>query len=311
MPPIENVIADTSLQEESKAAPAKKAATAVVATPAPTEAVVVPEEVRLEADAKGITARLLAVRETLSELISDAKCLEKKAAKLQKIAEEGEEGRKESKNALIAKNGNNAERILCGSPDVLIALEQYYGRKITNAEVIKGGKKSDIRFTFADGTTARAQLKNGIGDHIGWSCDKRNLENMPTNNDMKSIVKTLCLKDGGERNVVPNDKSLIPKLLLGEDEETKPQDYIHSTTEDGKIKSISICPADKFIESILNDAYENCLLKLSCVHLSPLIYLKRKGGEEMIRHPTKIQAMLSAMPDCMTVINLNGTNSAQ
>ena len=64
-------------------------------------AAVVPEEVRLEAEAKAITARLLAVRETVSELISEAKRMEKKAAKLQKVADkrrrrkvvEGEEGK--------------------------------------------------------------------------------------------------------------------------------------------------------------------------------------------------------------------------
>jgi chromatin remodeling complex protein RSC6 len=46
-----------------------------------------PEEVRLETEAKSITARLLAVRETVSELISEAKRLEKKAAKVQKLAD--------------------------------------------------------------------------------------------------------------------------------------------------------------------------------------------------------------------------------
>ena len=64
--------------------------------------VVVGSEVRLEAEAKSITARLLAVRETVSELISEAKRLEKKAAKVQKLADkrrrrkapvEGEEGK--------------------------------------------------------------------------------------------------------------------------------------------------------------------------------------------------------------------------
>ena len=92
------------LAKGKKAAAAATAATAV-ATPAPTEAteaVVVPEEVRLEAEAKSITARLLAVRETVSELISEAKRLEKKAAKVQKMADkrrrrkapvEGEEGK--------------------------------------------------------------------------------------------------------------------------------------------------------------------------------------------------------------------------
>jgi hypothetical protein len=218
----------------------------------------------------------------------------------------------ESRNALIAKNGNKAERILCSLPDVLKCLgEQFFHKEITKAEVIKGGKKSDIRFTFADGTIVPAQLKDGDGGGRGWSFHKQNLEDMPTNNDVKSLVKTVCLKDGGERNIVPNDKAIITKLFLGEEEETKPQYVLHTTIEDEKIKSLSICPADKFIESILNHAYENCLPKRTCVHLSPLVYLQRKGGEEMIRHPTRIQAKLRAMPDCMTVINLNGTNSAQ
>jgi chromatin remodeling complex protein RSC6 len=84
----------------AKAAPAVAAAAAPVAA---TEVVAeVVEEVRLESEAKSITARLLAVRETVSELISEAKRLEKKAAKVQKLADkrrrrkapvEGEEGK--------------------------------------------------------------------------------------------------------------------------------------------------------------------------------------------------------------------------
>ena len=96
------------------AAPVKKAAkasapapvAAAVASTAPvaaaTETAEVVEEVRLEAEAKSITARLLAVRDTVSELISEAKRLEKKAARVQKLADkrrrrkapvEGEEGK--------------------------------------------------------------------------------------------------------------------------------------------------------------------------------------------------------------------------
>ena len=102
-------------QEAPKAAKASKkvaapAAAPVVAAPVAAAVVVgageavaavVPEEVRLESEAKAITARLLAVRETVSELISEAKRMEKKAAKLQKVADkrrrrkvvEGEEGK--------------------------------------------------------------------------------------------------------------------------------------------------------------------------------------------------------------------------
>lgn len=74
-------------------------AAAPVAAPA---AAPVAEEVRLEAEVKAVTSSLLAVRETLSGLITEAKKLEKKAAKLQKVADkrrrrqkaaEGEEGK--------------------------------------------------------------------------------------------------------------------------------------------------------------------------------------------------------------------------
>ena len=72
------------------AAPAPAAAVPVAASAVAAEATVSaaePEEVRLETEAKSITARLLAVRETVSELISEAKRLEKKAAKVQKLAD--------------------------------------------------------------------------------------------------------------------------------------------------------------------------------------------------------------------------------
>ena len=76
------------------------ASAVTAAVPAVTATPVV-EEVRLESEAKSITARLLAVRETVSELISEAKRLEKKAARVQKLADkrrrrkvvEGEEGK--------------------------------------------------------------------------------------------------------------------------------------------------------------------------------------------------------------------------
>jgi hypothetical protein len=87
----------------SKKAEAPAAAPAPVAAPvAAPAAAPVAEEVRLEAEVKAVTASLLAVRETLSGLITEAKKLEKKAAKLQKVADkrrrrqkaaEGEEGK--------------------------------------------------------------------------------------------------------------------------------------------------------------------------------------------------------------------------
>ena len=98
-----------------KAAKAKKAAAPAAAVAAPavaapvatasaaaTEVAPVVEEVRLEAEVKSVTTRLLALREALSELVTESKRLEKKATRVQKLADkrrrrkapvEGEEGK--------------------------------------------------------------------------------------------------------------------------------------------------------------------------------------------------------------------------
>ena len=109
------VAAPVATKTEAKAPKAEtkpkaaKAAAPVVAAPvvaapvaaAPVAAAPAVEEVRLEAEVKEVTARLLSVRETLSGLITESKKLEKRAAKLQKLADkrkrkvraEGEEGK--------------------------------------------------------------------------------------------------------------------------------------------------------------------------------------------------------------------------
>lgn len=61
------------------------AAPVAAAAPAATEEVV--EEVRLDAEVKAVTSRLLALREMVSELVTEAKRLEKKSTKLQKLAD--------------------------------------------------------------------------------------------------------------------------------------------------------------------------------------------------------------------------------
>jgi hypothetical protein len=92
--PVAAPVAVATKAKKASAAPASvAAATPVVATPVvatpvdTTEGVVAVEEPRLEMEAKSITAALLAVRETVSVLITEAKKLEKKAAKVQKLAD--------------------------------------------------------------------------------------------------------------------------------------------------------------------------------------------------------------------------------
>ena len=68
------------------ASPAPVAAAPVVAEPV-AEAAEVVEEVRLDTEVKAVTSRLLALREMVSELVTEAKRLEKKSTKLQKLAD--------------------------------------------------------------------------------------------------------------------------------------------------------------------------------------------------------------------------------
>lgn len=211
-----------------------------------------------------------------------------------------------SKNSLIAKSGNRAEDILCESTDILKYLgSQYFKKTIVKCEKIGGKKKSDICITFDDKSQITIQMKNGNGGGRGWSFDRRSVDNLPTNDSMKELVKNVCLKAGGERKEVPNNKELIQILLLGNDKNTKPQYFIHTNIKDGKIELLSVCTASIFIETLLKGMYENCNAKKTCVHLTPLIYLQRKGGGKTDHSPNDIQAKLRAMPDCMTDIKLS------
>lgn len=88
------VKASAKVEAAPAAAPVAAAAAPVAAAAAPAAdaaaapaAAVAAEEVRVETTVKAHTARMLAIRETLSALITESKKLEKAVAKLQKAAE--------------------------------------------------------------------------------------------------------------------------------------------------------------------------------------------------------------------------------
>jgi len=212
----------------------------------------------------------------------------------------------------IAKSGYRAEDLLCVSTHALSALgSQYFGKKIVKCEKVPGHKKSDNILTFDDGSKTRAQLKNGTGGGRGWSFDRRSVDDIPGSDELKDLLKNVCLKAGGERKSVPLVKDIISKLLLGDDESTRPEHFIHTTIQDGQITSVTACSASVFVDTILKGAFENLNAKRTCVHFTPLIYLQRKGGGSKDHSPSDIQAKLRSMPDCMKVITLNQTTPLQ
>jgi hypothetical protein len=209
-----------------------------------------------------------------------------------------------TKNSMIARIGNKAETMFCKSPKVSKALSDYFEMNVVRCEKIGSRKKSDVLITFEDGSQTRLQLKNGKGGGRGWSFDRRHVNELPTNDLVKDQLKTVCLKHDGQRSNVPMDKELIKMLFTGDDITQKPSYVAHVILENDDIASLSICSMTLFLETLISESYQNCVLKRTCVHLTPCIYLQRKGGGKKDHSPDDIQAKLRSMPNCMTDLKL-------
>lgn len=208
-------------------------------------------------------------------------------------------------NSDTAKRGIRAEVLLTEAPDIWDHMSnQYFGKQIDRIERIKGRFKSDIVIIFKDGTEVNCQVKNGTGGGRGWSFDRRQASDLPTSIETKNQIKAVCLREGGDRTDTPLDQMLIKRLLLGERVDKMPYYFIHTTLVNNKIVKISICSMPLFVKSILKESYEKCLSKITCVHLTPRIYLQRKGGGSKDHSPNDIQAKLKSMPECMTDIKI-------
>ena len=195
-----------------------------------------------------------------------------------------------SQGATIAINGIRAEKRICSQENIRTKLESYFKKKIQTFKCVPC-KKYDILITFEDGSFTTIQNKDGGGGR-GWSVDRRNVEKY---NDIQFIVllNTVCLKNG-------NDKPEVIKLiatnsihtcLLGED---PPQYFTHTISDKktGTIISISICDKNTLIDFITNEQFDLVQPKRTCVHLSPSIYLQRKGGGKTDSRPDDIQMKL-------------------
>lgn len=200
--------------------------------------------------------------------------------------------------SLISLAGNQAEIFLTKSTQCLIWFEDYFGKEIASQKKVPGRTKTDVKLTFIDGTFANLQLKSGTGGGRGWSVHRNKLDGYPV--QVHSLLDVVCLKKKGERPDVPLVKADITKLFLGESD--SPTHYVHMTLKNKEIDTMSICTTENFMAAICKDLYANYLPKRTCVHLSPLLYLQRKGGGKKDGRPNDIQLKLKRMPDCMIPI---------
>jgi hypothetical protein len=58
---------------------------------------------------------------------------------------------------------------------------------------------------------------------------------------------------------------------------------------DGSIQHMAICPMPEFMNNVRSEVYDAMVPKRTCVHLSPSIYLQRKGGGKTDKKPDQIQ----------------------
>lgn len=200
--------------------------------------------------------------------------------------------------AAIARNGNTAERRLCENIIVRQQLEIYFRKPIQTIALIRGRKKSDLQVVFTDATTFRMQNKDGHGNNRGWSVDRRSISKMPLDDVGKQLLDVVCLKKTGERPVADRPIGLIHALLMGVEPDYMPHYFTHSIfhKETGELLHLSIASAEKVLEALNDIAYSQLVAKRTCVHISPLLYLQRKGGGAADSSPDDIQLKLKSLP---------------
>ena len=210
----------------------------------------------------------------------------------------------------IAKSGFTAETMLTTQPNIIPALEQYFGKQIKSNGITKvnGRSKSDNRIEFIDDTYVMVQLKNtavkangagaGAVKSRGFSIDRRDADKIdPETPDLTETLMSVCLLDKTkERKTVSNvvSKRVLQQNILGSEPTTEP-DYFIKTESDritGEIMRLSIAPKGVFLDQLVGSLYDTVISKRTCVHLSPNIYLQRKGGSKGENKPNQIQTKM-------------------
>ena len=196
--------------------------------------------------------------------------------------------------SIAATNGNLAERLLCNSINVVASLLRHLhveGR----VELVGGRKKSDCRIVTAD-RTIPFQNKNGNIDGRGHSVNRSTLNLLTKDEAAKNLINNVCLIKGIERPSVGADisKEIVDQCLFGND--FKPEYFTHTKIAHGQISELYICPTDILRDAVIAELYPQMLPKRTCVHLSPAIYLQRKGGGKNDHSPNDIQMKFRLAP---------------
>jgi hypothetical protein len=203
-----------------------------------------------------------------------------------------------TQQSIAAKAGNLAERLLCDSRSVFDAFQPYFNKQIVSIKMVGGRKKSDICIQFIDSITIKIQNKNGNIGGRGHSVNRCSVSNMSDNESVRSLLQEVCIsKKGDIRQIVHKEESavIVNRCLFG-NLEFRPDYFTHTKIVNGQIVELSICPTSTLHAAVLADLYDTILPKKTCVHLSPSIYLQRKGGGKKDHAPDDIQMKFRLEP---------------
>jgi len=198
-----------------------------------------------------------------------------------------------SKNAQTARLGFKAEEVLTTLPAVAAAFATYFTKPVKAVVKAPHGKKTDVIVQFTDGTNTRIQNKNG-NNQRGFSVDRRDGADLTTSETCRSLIDTVCLKRGGPAAHRPSVSSItslqmVDTCFLGDDTDWAPDYITHTQMKDGTLQHMAICSMPEFVKALKAEIYAEVVPKRTCVHLSPSIYLQRKGGGKTDKKPDQIQ----------------------
>ena len=223
-----------------------------------------------------------------------------------------------SKNAETARSGFLAEDLFITDVAIKNALERYFGITVHSITKAPPRLKYDTVIELEDGMSYKIQNKKIV--HTGGrgdSFDRRALEKTFVTPAIRDLIKKLSL----DKQILETERSQLATLLnmhiqddirqylrktLIESSDGQMVDYIVVMLIDQigdvmTVKNMYILQMSLFLRQIISDI--NIKIARTCVHLTPYIYLQRKGGGKTDHSPDDIQAKLSLTDELLSTFH--------
>lgn len=201
--------------------------------------------------------------------------------------------------SLVAKGGFNAERVFRECPIIRSKVSNFFKGTVTGINKSPHGLKHDniVHIGGVQFPVQNKKFKNfgGRGD----SFDRRSIASAFTHPDIQLQLDKLCNK----RNMNKEQKVGFEELLKTNTAEVKQYItnclgdslyWVFMHTDDCSEVVLYAIETARLKEWI----YQNIdvQVKRTCVHLTPNIYIQRKGGGKTDPHPEHVQIKLKITP---------------